>query len=289
MCAKTAKKAKGVTPPRPADIKRESAEVPLSRIRIPEENPARLSCDPATIENYKVIIAEYITERKKHKGPDPAPKFPFPPPKVKRIEADEDGRDLEVLCGCHTLTAAAEAELESIEVEICDGSDRDLLIESIRDNAIHGLRYSHDDLRHNIRHLKQACPNMTIRDIAQVVGCGKSTVGKVLNGKEDPEEDKSGGRKSGTSLRPYDGKRFVANLLRMVERNIDDYADADMIALAKLSGRIIKMLEEKRPEMRDRYHESLQAVVDPESMELIDYEGDTLYVEEKEGEHGTQE
>lgn len=281
ITATATKKTEAANTPKAADVKREQAEVSLIKIRIPAVNPARVSCDRETIENYKEIIAEYIAEREETKGQGPAPKFPFPVPKVKRIEPGEHGCDFEVIGGCHTLTAASKAGLESIEVEICDGSEQDLLIESIQDNAIHGLQYTREDIRHNVLNLKKVAPRMTSREMALIVGCGKSTVANILKDKPKDGDAESADTKNERATRAFSRKRFVKNILRMVEKNIEKYSDADMIELAKISGRIIKMLEEKRPEMRKHYYESLQAVVDPESMERINYEGETLYCEEK--------
>lgn len=276
MSKQAAKKSEASKAPQTTDIKRELAKVSLDKIRIPAENPARAGCDATVVENYTGIITDHIDELKEHKGSEPVPKFPLSPPKVKRIEPDEQGHEFEAICGCHTLKAATEAGLETIPVEICEGSDEDLLIEAIQDNAKHGLQYTSKDIRHNILNLKKTSKEMTTRKIAEIVGCSKSKVANVLG-----EGNEKGGKKEKRQVKPYDRKEFFAGLLKTVEKKIDEYDDVDMIELGKLTGRIFKVVDEKRPGLREYYREALQAVLDPETAGLVDYESDSLYDEVK--------
>ena len=264
------------------DIKKTVEEVELSCIALPEENPARADCSSATIEKYRGLIEEHIAALRKHErsgSSEPKPSFPFARPKVKRIESNEDGCDLEVIGGCHTLMAATEAGLEWIEVEICEGSDEDLLVLAIQDNANHGLAYNRQDLRQNIRHLRKLNSRMSYDQIGAIVGCSKSHVGNVLNGKdEETSEESTAARKES---KPFDRKNFVNGIVRQIEKNLNDLSDVDMFELAKASGRILRLLDEKNSDLLDFYREALEAVVNPETYDLVDYEGDMLWISDE--------
>lgn len=265
-------------------VKRTTEEVDMDRIRVPDENPARVGCNRAVVDQYRDIIAEYISDRKKHERSGDsasAPKFPFPPVKVKRIEPDDEGCDLEVIGGCHTFMAATEAGLGTIEVEICEGTEKDLLILAIQDNACRGLSYNRRDMRYNILNLGKVKPKPTIYQIADILGCSKSHVSNVLNDKDGQEEEKSTDGQAKRPAKEFDRKRFTKNLLGRLEGHIGNFVDVDVIALAKIAGLIAKLLDEKQPDLVDTYCDAVRYVVSLESMDQIDYETDMLFLSDE--------
>lgn len=288
-------KAKGVEEKATPDVRITTEEVDMGRIRVPDENPARADhCNSEIVERYRGMIAEHMSEWKKYEHSDrskPAPKFPLAPLKVKWIEPDEDGCDLEVIAGCHTCIAACEAGLERIDVEIYEGSDEDLLILAIRDNAGRGLSYKRNDIRHNILNLRKQNQKMSIYRIAEIVGCSKSLVSNIINqekqreqGSEEEEENveemSTSGQKS-RSASGYNRKRFAKSLLRMVEKHVESFEKDDMFELAKFTGRVFRMLDEKgHPDLRDDYYDALMHIVNPDLMDHIDLDGDLFFLED---------
>lgn len=287
MTKKQTKKTKEPKTPPTLNLKREVVEVSMDRIRFPEKNPARTSCDLETVERYHDLIVEYMARLRQYqrsKGTDEKPTFPLPRPKLRRTEPDDDECDLTPVTGCHTLMAAVKADIETIEVEIYDGSEKDMLILAIQDNAKHGLSYTPDDYQYNILNLKAMDSKLSCREIANILARSKTYVADTLKADREQkteEESLSASGQTQRSPRTYNQQRFLKSLLGLVTRNLDFFTDSDAIELAKTSGRIIQILEKERPDIVEYYYDSLQVVVDPDRRDFIDYDGGMLFVDEE--------
>lgn len=281
MSPKKAKKPKGE--PTPA-VKVKATEVDVSRIRVPVANPARAEYDDFAIDKYTRMLVEYREELQQCRNStekEPLPEFPLGRIKIKRIEEDDQGHEFETLDGSHTLISAKRARIEELPVEICEGSEEDLLILAIQGNAGHGLPYTRKDIRRNILSLRKLKPKPSIYRIAEILGCSKSHVANILNDKGDQEDQKSTNGQTERPVKEFGRNRFTKDLLDRLEKHAGHFTDFDVIALAKIAGRIAMLLGKKQPDLVDTYCDAVRNVVSQDSMDQIDYDTDMLFLSDE--------
>jgi hypothetical protein len=130
----------------------------------------------------------------------------LPPLVVKR--SGESGRFL-IVDGQHRAEALRRTGAKSVKVVVQDDAD---LWTSFQLNQLHGLPLLLSERKRMAKWLKERNPQLSVREIARMVGLGASTVQDVLSGRRR----ESGG--GGLVQRPNPWRRFLQALVKLYTR-----------------------------------------------------------------------
>jgi ParB-like chromosome segregation protein Spo0J len=189
-----------------ADASTAVAEVPLLTLR-PADSPRLNGEDKAHIAR----LAETET--------------PLPPILV-------DKRTMRVIDGMHRLMAASVQGRETIRVIFFDGSEADVFLRAVQENASHGLPLSQADRRAAAERIIESHPHMSDRAIGHSVGLAAKTIAAIRKRSSEriPQSNARVGRDG--RVRPLDsgmGRRRAAELLT-------DQPDASLRDIARVAG-----------------------------------------------------
>jgi hypothetical protein len=120
-----------------------------------------------------------------------------------------DGRHFVVLDGAHRLEAFKRVQARAVQVIVRDGAG---FWEAFEANQKHGLPLTVEDRKRAALWLHENCPELSVREIARMVGLGASTVQDTLSGRRR----ESGGR--GLVQRPDPWRRFLQALVKVYTR-----------------------------------------------------------------------
>lgn len=177
--------------------------IPLSDVGFETALKVREGFDEETIDRYAEKWKDYMADLQEYENSSAdgavvkKPVCPFPLCKVARTDSGDDGKRFEAVSGGHRIQGAMEAGMTEMKVEIVEGTPEELLELAIVENRHHGRPNSSADLKRCILSLHEVFPGYTYREIAEVVGCGKSYVGLVLG--EQKQSDRKTKQNSVTS------------------------------------------------------------------------------------------
>ena len=180
----------------------------------------RLTEDKATIEKYAALFRDYKAGLKRNSNPT----YPFTP---ILVWWDRKRRRYVVLGGYHRLEAAKHAGLNEIKAAVFAGSEDDAFSLAMRDNK-HGLPLRSGDKELVITKALLRFPNMSLRMIADEVGCGLAYVHKISNKLWSSESLNRPEKCIGK-----DGKEYSAQRKKTVKQLSDDGSDAPCNAVVE--------------------------------------------------------
>jgi hypothetical protein len=120
-----------------------------------------------------------------------------------------DGRHFIVLDGAHRLEALKRAQARTVQIVVRDGAG---FWEAFEANQKHGLPLTVADRKCAAVWLRQHRPELSVREIARMVGLGASTVQDALSGRR---RESAGG---GLIQRPDPWRRFLQALVNVYTR-----------------------------------------------------------------------
>lgn len=120
-----------------------------------------------------------------------------------------DGRRYTVIDGAHRLEAFRRVGLQTVQVVVRDSAD---FWDAFIANQRHGFPLTVEDRKRAARWLHEHRPELSVREIARMVGLGASTVQDVLSGRRR----ESGG--GGLVQRPNPWRRFLQALVKLYTR-----------------------------------------------------------------------